>query len=282
MIGLMGGVVAFLADSFFWFPLHLTTNVSLFWLFIGLTTVMGLEKKERTVNKSKRSNIYKFKPALYTVIILLAAFLCITVVRPFVACTYWYYGDREVYKQNYSKAIGMYESGLKWDPYLGVLYYNLGSFFMSPNLYDTALTNFEKSAKYFDYRDLPQNLATIYLAKGDLDKAIDEFRRAISYQRGEGTRPPLYVELGNTYLKLEKYELAEAAFKDALQINPKLVSACYGVADAYLRQNKIDEGLVELKKVIKLAPDSQEAKYARDAIQKIEQEKLEAQPTKNN
>jgi len=83
-------------------------------------------------------------------------------------------------------------------------------------------------------------------------------------------------------LKLEKYELAEAAFNDALQINSKLVSACYGLADAYLRQNKIDEGLVELKKVIELAPDSQEAKYARDAIQKIEQEKLEAQPTKNN
>jgi len=279
MIGLMGAVVAFLVDSFFWFPLHLTTNVSLFWLFIGLTMVMGFEKNAGSAGKSKRSNIYKFKPALYIIVILLAAFLCITVVRPFVACTYWYYGDREVYNQNYGKAIGMYETGLKWDPYSGVLYYNLGSFFMSPNLYDTALTNFEKSAKYFDYRDLPQNLATIYLAKGDLDKAIDEFKRAISYQRGEGTRPPLYVELGNAYLKLEKYELAEAAFKGALQINPKLVSACYGVADAYLRQNKIDEGLVELKKVIELAPDSEEAKYARDAIQKIAQEKLK---DKNN
>jgi tetratricopeptide (TPR) repeat protein len=207
----------------------------------------------------------------------LAAFLCITVARPFVARTYWYYGNREVYNQNYDKAIKIYESGLKWDPYLGVLYYNLGTFFMSPNLYDTALTNFEKSSKYFDYRDLPQNLATIYLAKGDLDKAIDEFKRAISYQSKEGTMPPLYAELGNAYLKLEKYELAEAAFNEALQINPKLVSACYGLADAYLRQNKIDEGLVELKKVIELAPDSQEAKYAQDTIQKIEQEKLEVE-----
>jgi len=282
MIGLMGAVVAFLIDSFTWFPLHLSANVSLLWLFIGLTMVMGLEKEERTVNKSKRSNIYKFKPALYIIVILLAAFLCITVARPFVACTYWYYGDREVYKQNYGKAIEMYESGLKWDPYLGVLYYNLGSFFMSPNLYDTALTNFEKSAKYFDYRDLPQNLATIYLAKGDLDKAIDEFKRAISYQGGEGTMPPLYVELGNAYLKLERYEEAEAAFKNALKIDPNLVSARYRLADAYLRQNKIDEGLVELKKVIELAPDSEEANHARDTIQKIEQAKLEAQPAETN
>lgn len=278
MIGLMGAVVAFLMDSIFWFPLHLSANVSLLWLFIGLTMVMGLEKKAGNASKSKRSNIYKFKPVLYIVIILLTAFLCITVARPFVACTYWYNGDREVYNQNYGKAIKMYESGLKWDPYLGALYYNLGSFFMSPNLYDTALTNFEKSAKYFDYRDLPQNLATIYLAKGELDKAIDEFKQAISYQRREGTMPPLYSGLGNAYLKLERYEPAEIAFENALKIDPNLVMAHYGLANTYLKQNKIEEALVKLKKVIELAPDSEEAKYAQDTIQKIEQEKLEAQP----
>jgi len=282
MIGMMGAVVAFLMDSIFWFPLHLSTNVSLLWLFIGLTMVMGIEKKAGSASKSKRNNIYKFKPVLYIVIILLTAFLCITVARPFVACTYWYYGDREVNNQNYSKAIKMYESGLKWDPYLGALHYNLGAFFMSPNLYDTALTNFEKSAKYFDYRSLPQNLATIYLAKGELDKAIDEFKRAISYQKNVQTMPPLYSELGNAYLKLERYEPAEIAFKNALKIDANFVTACYGLASAYLKQNKIDEGLVELKKVIELAPDSEEAKYARDAIQKIEQAKLEAQPTETD
>jgi len=37
--------------------------------------------------------------------------------------------------------------------------------------------------------------------------------------------------------------------------------------------------LEELKKVIELDPYSQEAKYARDAIQKIEQTKPEPQPT---
>ena len=279
MIGLMGAVVAFLMDSIFWFPLHLSANVSLLWLFIGLTMVMGLEKNAGSASKSKRSNIYKFKPILYIIVIFLAAFLCITVARPFVACTYWYYGDREVYNQNYGKAIKMYELGLKWDPYLGVLHYNLGAFFMRPDLYDTALTNFEKSAKYFDYPSLPQNLATIYLAKGELGKAIDEFKRAISYQRNVQTMPPLYSELGNAYLKLERYEPAEIAFKDALKIDANFVSACYGLASTYLRQNRIGEGLVELKKVIELAPDSEEAKYARDAIQKIEQEKLK---DKNN
>ena len=282
MIGMMGAVVAFLVDCFFWFPLHLSANLSLLWLFIGLTMVMGLEKNAGSVSKSKRNNIYKFKPVLYTVIILLAAFLCITVARPFVARTYWYYGNEEVNNQNYDKAIKRYESGLKWDPYLGALYYSLGIISMERNLYSTALTNFEKAVKNFDFPDLPQYLAIIYLAKGDLEKAIDEFKRAISYQRIEGTMPPLYSDLGNTYLKLARYEPAEIAFKNALKIDPNYAIAHYGLAGTYLRQNKIDEGLVELKKVIELAPDSQEAKYAQDAIQKIEQVKLEAQPTESN
>ena len=94
--------------------------------------------------------------------------------------------------------------------------------------------------------------------------------------------PPLYNELGNTYLKLEKYELAEVAFMDALKIDSNLIGTRYRLTDAYLKQNKIEEALVELKKVIKLAPNSQEAKYAQDTIQKIEQAKLESQPTKNN
>ena len=94
--------------------------------------------------------------------------------------------------------------------------------------------------------------------------------------------PPFYVELGNSYLKLEKYEPAEVAFKNALKIDPNLVNAYYRLADAYLRQNKIDEGLEELQKVIKLAPDSQEAKYARATIQKIAQAKLESQPAETD
>jgi len=280
-IGLMGAIVAVLVDGIFGFPLHLSATIVLFWLVIGLTMVMGLEKNAGSANKSKKSSIYKFKPVLYIAIILLATFLCITVTRPFIARIYWYYGNEEIKNQNYDydKAVKIYEKALKWDPYLGDLYYDLGIIFMKRELGNTALLNFEKSKKYYDSPYLSQNLAIIYLAKGDFNKAIEEFKEAISYQKNVQSMPPLYSDLGNAYLKLERYEPAEAAFKNAIKIDPNLVSACYGLANAYLNQNKIDEGLVELKKVIELDPDSEEAKYARDAIQKIEQTKSE---DKNN
>ncbi|MHC2995214.1 MAG: O-antigen ligase family protein [Candidatus Atribacteria bacterium] len=389
MIGLMGAVMAFLIDSFIWFPLHLAANVSLLWLFIGLTMVMGLEKKAGSVNKSKRNNIYKFKPVLYTVIILLAAFLCITVARPFVAKIVWFSGFKEVEDKDWEKATEIYESALKWDPYLGALYYDLGKVFLKRGLGNTALKSFKKAERYIDFPGLPLNIAIIYLAKGDTDNGIIELKRAISYQPvekmpllyvelgnvysklekhelaeaafkdviaklkkaisyqptertmaplyfelgnvylqferyesaeiafkdaiaklkkaisyqpTERTMAPLYFELGNAYLKLKKYELTEVAFKNAIRINSNLltddslkqnrtdkelvelknkinsnlVDAHYKLAEAYLRRNKVEEGLVELKKVVELGPESEQAKYARDIIQKIEQAKLDA------
>jgi Tfp pilus assembly protein PilF len=93
---------------------------------------------------------------------------------------------------------------------------------------------------------------------------------------------PLYAELGNTYLQLKRYKPAEIVLKDALKIEPNFINAHYGLAGAYLNQNKIEEALVELQKVIELAPDSQEAKNAQNIMQQIAQEKLKVPPTETD
>lgn len=298
IIGLMGCIVAFLVDSLFWFPMHLPATIVLFWLVLGLTmAVIGIKvdaagtinpekkslnqkiekNKTEKINKKEKideSNLYRFKPLLYIVVILLIVFLCITIARPFIAQTYWYYGFKEIKKENWNKAIKIYEEALKRDPYLGEVYYDIGKILQNKEFYTLAKEYFEKAEKYIDHPDLSLDLAIIYLKKGLLDKAAIKLKQAISYQRDEESMLPLYSELGNIYLQLQRYKPAEIAFKNALKIDPNFINSHYGLAGAYLNQNKIDEGLGELKKVIELDPDSQEAKYARDIMQKITQEKL--------
>ncbi len=285
LIGLMGAIMAVLVDGIFGFPLHLPATIVLFWLALGLTVAVGL-KDETNAPEIKmlkeNSNIFRFKPLLYIGIILFTIFLCVTVTRPFIAGIYWYYGDKEIKDENWNKAIKMDEEALKWDPWFGQGYFDIGYSLMRKGLFYEAVQYFEKAKKYIDLPGLPQNFALVYLKKGQLDKAAIKLKQAISYQSDEKSMLPLYSDLGNVYLQLERYKPAEAAFKNVLKIDPNLVSAHYGLADTYLRQNKIDEGLVELKKVVELAPNSQEAKYAQDTIQKIEQAKLEAQPTESN
>ena len=93
---------------------------------------------------------------------------------------------------------------------------------------------------------------------------------------------PIYNQLGTVYSRLKKYKQAEMAFKNALEIDPNFVNSHYGLASVYLQQNRSEEALQELQKVIELAPDSQRAKNARELIQKIAQEKLKAPPTETD
>jgi len=307
IIGLMGGIIAVLVEGLFGFPLHQPATIVLFWLALALIGVgegSEDENKEKEINVSQKnpdsneeeriknrkqkqsdidkndSSIYRFKPLLYLIIILLSISAFIGIIRPFIAQTYWYKGFKEIEKENWNKAIKIYEEALSWDPYLGEVYYDIGKILQNKELYGIAGEYLEKAAKYIDHPDLPLDLYLIYSKKGMLDTAAIKLKQAISYQRDKKSMTPLYSELGNVYLQLERYKPAEIAFKNALKINTKYVNAHYGLAGAYLRQNKLEEGLKELQQVIELAPDSEEANYARDIMQKIAQEKLKTPPTK--
>jgi O-antigen ligase/Tfp pilus assembly protein PilF len=286
IIGLMGAVVAVLVDGIFGFPLHLPATIVLFWLALGLTVAIGLLKDEVKVQEIKmlkeNSNISRFKPLLYLGILLFTIFLGVTVTRPFIARIYWYYGFKEIEKENWDKAIKTYGEALKWDPYLGEIYYDIGKILETKELYGVAMEYFEKAEKYIDSPNFPQDFALIYLKKGQLDKAAIKLKQAISYQSDEKSMLPLYSELGNTYLQLKRYKPAEIAFKNALKINPDFVNAHYGLAGAYLRQNQQTEALEEFQKVIDLAPDSKEANYAKITIQQLNQEKLKSPPTETD
>lgn len=247
----------------------------------------GKKNKDKKDKKGKKFFRFKpLKPLLYLGIILLTIFLVLTVVRPFVARVYWYYADREIKKENWDEAIKINEKAMKWDPYLGEVYYNMGKILEQKEFYGVALQYFEKAAKYTDLPALPEDFALVCLEKGRLEEAARWLKQAILYQPDKKSMVPLSSELGNVYLQLKKYPEAEKAFKDALAINPDFVNAHYGLVGAYLNQNKREEALAELQKVIELAPDSIEAKHAQDIkqqiMQQIAQEKLKAPPTEIN
>ena len=285
IIGLMGSVTAVLIDGLFGFPLHLPATVILFWLVLALTIVIiniEANAEENNIVRKKSNSISLLKPLLYITIVLLTIFLCLAITRPFIAKVYWYYANIEIENENWDEAIKINEKALKWDPYFGEIYYNIGKILEIKELYGIALEYFEKTTKYADNSNLPQDFALIYLKSGQLDKAAIKLKQAISYQSDEKSMFPLYSELGNVFLQLGRYKPAEIAFKNSLKINPDFVNAHYGLAGAYLKQKRTGEALVELQKVIELAPDSQEAQYAKNIIQQIAQETLKASPTETD
>lgn len=313
IIGLMGSVMAFLIDSLFWFPLHHSFTTFLFWLSLGLLIVMGLkekteakeinipqedsnpkekeeidkndyEKKIISINKDNnyRNEIYRFKPILYICIIILAFFLSVAVTRPFIARTYWFNAYKNIGSKDLNETIKIYRKALKQDPYLGEVYYDIGKILLSNKFYTPALEHFEKAEKYIDHPDLPLDFAKIYNKMGLVDKVTVKLKQAISYQPDGKSMLPLYAELGNIYIVQKRYVPAEIVLKKALKIDNNFINAHYGLAGVYLNQNKLQEALEELQKVIEIAPDSTQASFARDMIQKLPQEKLKTQPTETD
>jgi len=205
----------------------------------------SIKTQEKNIIKTKgnRKSAYILKLPLYISILILTIILCFTLFRPFMAQVYWFYAYKEIKNENFNKAIKIDEKALKWDPYLGEVYYDIGKILEIKEFYGVSLEYFEKAAKYIDHPDLPQDFALIYLKKGQLDKAAIKLKQAISYQENEKSMLPLYAELGNTYLQLKRYKPAEIVLKDALKIDPNFINAHYGLAGAYLNQNKIEEAL---------------------------------------
>jgi len=284
LIGLMGAVVAILVDSLFGFPFHLPASIILFWVVLGLSVVVVSDKdnnqvKENIKKKRKLDRGFSFELILKIVIISFSIFLIVTLIRPFMARVDWYYGTKELEKENWDGAINICSDAVRWDPWFGQGYYDIGYSLMRKGLFYEAVKCFEKAQKYIDLPGLPNNLAAVYINTGQLDKGIIELKQAILYQKDEELMVPLYCTLGSSYNKQNKNKLAEESFKNALKINPDFANAHYGIAQVYYQQNRIKEMQEELQKVITLDPNSEEAKYSRDILQQIAQEKLKSQPT---
>jgi tetratricopeptide (TPR) repeat protein len=199
----------------------------------------------------------------------LTIFLCVTVVCPFIARIYWHYGNKKIEKGNVEGNIKNYEKALKYNPYFGEIYYSMGVTLKNDEFYNLSWEYFEKAEKYIDHPNLPQYLAFVYLNTGLFNKAAIKLEKAIFYQKDEKSTLPLFIELGKTYIHLNKYELAETALKNILKIDSNSVNSHFSLGGVYFQQDKLQETLEEFQEIVKIAPDSMKAEYSEKLIKEI-------------
>src|SRR6266550_4868687 len=104
---------------------------------------------------------------------------------------------------------------------------------------------------------VPAGLGSFYFIKGKRLSISGHHQAAVqAYQQSINSDPKFartYVELGTSYLALEKYSEAEAAFKQATAIDDDSCASC-GLGVVYHRQGREDEATKTLKKAIRLNP----------------------------
>lgn len=80
------------------------------------------------------------------------------------------------------------------------------------------------------------------------------------FAAGCSKSPRQYVDLGNKLFDAHKYEDASLNYRKAIQKDPSLADAYYGLGKALLEQRKVGDAYVALTRAVELAPQNLDAK----------------------
>lgn len=170
-------------------------------------------------------------------------------------------GEAYIRQGDYTSALRELLKAEKLNPEDSFVHNDLGICYMAKKLLPDAIVHFKKAiALKPTYTPARNNLGTAYLAAKQWDAAIAVFE--------EITKDVLYAtpqfplsNLGLAYYNKGDYKNAIHYYKEALQLQPKLVFALFGLGRAYLDQNEGQLALRYLEQAAQLAPKVGEYQY---------------------
>ena len=187
-----------------------------------------------------------------------------------LALAYWKSDKSDKALENVDKAIalgdklGLEHPGLKSEAYnlKGIILSSMGSKKEAIPAFEAAL----KDELYATPEYPLHNMASIYLADKQYDKAREAATRALEYNAHYA---PSWELLGRLFMEQGKDAQAIEALKKAVLEFPGFTEAHYELAQLYLRHGKTDEGIVHLREVIRLDPNGLMGAMAEKTLQTL-------------
>jgi len=104
------------------------------------------------------------------------------------------------------------------------------------------------------------SIGDCYREKGDYDKAIEEYNRAMELastdeEMGKETSARALAALGEIYLRKEDFEKAQNYFKQSIETYPDNEVLAYNVGEIYFSNRKIDEAIHYFELSTQIKPD---------------------------
>lgn len=156
-------------------------------------------------------------------------------------------------KQNFSKAVKMFEKAIEVNPGYPGSYNNLGVVYSRMGQFDQALRSFEKAINLHPrFAEPYHNQGQTLLQQGEVDRAIELCQKAIQLKPNY---PDAYNTLGVAYgMKGDWARMIEYCEK-AIFYNPQYVQAHMNLVEATHRTGDTDKFVQYSKKLKELNPD---------------------------
>ena len=187
-------------------------------------------------------------------------------------------------------AVTLAKAGVTEDPQSAEAQLLLGQLLLSTQAFAEALPPLEAAVKLAPtHAEVHAALGSAYWRKGELDKAAAAYKRALELMPGDtdlrlanaelllglkqaaaaaaefkkvveapGYRDPIgWIKLGSAYRRMSppKVDEAVAAYRKALELDPKNATAAMGIGQAYFAGKRYDEAIRAFGEAAKLAPD---------------------------
>jgi len=270
--GIAASVTAVLVNNLFSF--HTVTTATLFWLFLGFTTILWAKEEGK---KSIRLSIPRgIKWAIYSILFVLNLFLIVVFLRIYFGEAHFPKGLFFEAKKRYDLAISEYQKAVKINPWEQTYYQNLAKIYQDVGLLIPDKTQrigfLEKSvAVYKKHLDLvPQDALShnglgvgyVHLAEQLSDQsyyqlAQESFERSI--QRAPYFQEP-YINLGTVFYLLGDKEEALQSYDKALQVNPYVPLVYLNLGNLYAQEGEMRKAIGYWQDALDLDPNYEEAR----------------------
>jgi Tfp pilus assembly protein PilF len=139
-----------------------------------------------------------------------------------------------------------------------------GNALLKAGRYDEALAVFEEfAAKFPDIYAVRLNIGRVFMEKGDLDRAENEFRAVLDkngtaladLRKNKDTSLKALSGLGEVALKRGDFDSAQGFFRQALEISPEDPAAAYNVGEILFSNQKTDDAIAYFELAIKIKGD---------------------------
>jgi len=168
------------------------------------------------------------------------------------------------------KAVKHFRQAVEIKPDFGEAWNNLGQVHATNQQWDKAIQAFERALEiqtYFTPEFPAFNLATVYKAQGEYDRAISYAEKALKFN---WRYLRAYQLISKLYLDLERTKQAAVWLKRGVKAFPDNASLMYRLAVCQHSLGHTSDAIYWFKRIKKIQPNSKEARDAQDYLDILE------------